>query len=87
MDAVISLGERVGNLESSNEVIIKTVLSLSEQVDATPEIMRGMIDDAKEEILEEIRPIARAVDRDAEMIINHEKRITRVETQLVAAKI
>jgi|GEM_PF-6552319 len=33
----------------------------------------------KEEILEEIRPIAKAVDKDAVTLVGHEKRITMLE--------
>jgi len=81
-----SLDEKVGALEISNKIILNAVSSLGERVDAMPETMQDMINGAKEELMEEIRPITRAVDKDAEMLIGHEKRITRIESQLVVAK-
>ena len=48
----------------------------------TKDDLKTTLNDFKEEILAEIRPIGRAVDTDARTIINHESRISRVEKQL-----
>lgn len=45
-------------------------------------IVDGAVDKAKTELLVEIRPIAKAVDKDAVTAVNHEKRITRIERHL-----
>ncbi len=49
--------------------------------------MIAKIDLAKEEILDVVRPIERAVDADAETIVRHEARILRVERHLDLAPI
>ena len=45
--------------------------------------VRSIVDKAKEELLSEIRPIARAVDKDAVTLINYEKCITKIERHLI----
>ena len=37
------------------------------------------LEDVKEEIMAEIRPLSRALDQNSERIINHERRITKLE--------
>jgi hypothetical protein len=50
---------------------------------ATKSEVHSIVDTATEKILDELRPIARAVDKDAVTILNHEKRITKIERRLV----
>lgn len=68
--------------KASLETVLKAVVSLSERVDALPTKLESMIDAAKEELLQEMRPMSRALDKDAVTLINHEKRITKVERHL-----
>lgn len=68
----------------TNDMILGAVTSLNKRFDNLEERMSGMatkveLEDFKEEILEEIRPIARAVDKDAVTILDHEKRLKRLE--------
>ena len=37
------------------------------------------LEDTQEEILEKLEPLSRAYDKDAETVIDHEKRIVRLE--------
>lgn len=69
-------------IQVSNSVILQSVVNLGEQVQDLKTSVEGKIESAKEDILKEIPPIARAVDKDAETIIKHEKSITRVERHL-----
>jgi len=46
------------------------------------EIVEFAVTRAKEDILAEIRPMSRAQDKDAVTIVNHERRITRIEQEL-----
>lgn len=48
----------------------------------TRDELRSVVDGAKEDILEELRPIARAQDKDTETLLAQDKRITRIEKQL-----
>ena len=76
----------LGSLETvstSVKTLQGVVISLSERFDAFPATVASMIDDAKEELLSEIRPIARAVDKDAVTLVDHEKRITRIEHKII----
>lgn len=45
----------------------------------TKEDVQSLVDSAKEDILEEVRPIAHAIDKDAVTVVNHEKRIVILE--------
>lgn len=76
--------------EVSNKDVLQAVTTLhknvgvlSERIDNLAQDLRSEIratvDEAKEELLDEIRPIARAVDKDAVMLLNHERRIARIE--------
>ena len=73
-------------------MIIKAVLSLNARVDDLPKkedvraIVDGVVEEAKEEILGEVRPIAKAVDKDAVMVVSHEKRIMKIEKHLLLSK-
>lgn len=37
------------------------------------------LEDTQEEILEKLEPLSRALDKDSEVLINHGRRITRIE--------
>ena len=79
----------------TSEVILKTVLNLGEQIAEVKATMATKgdlqrledkvseeISKAKEDVLKEIRPVSKAVDKDAVTIVDHERRITKVETRL-----
>lgn len=72
--------------KATNESMLKAVVSLGEQVRAVKSELVTKIDDkveaAKEEILKEVRPIAKAIDKDAVTIVEHEKRLTRIGAHL-----
>lgn len=74
--------------EIPNSVILEAVISLQGQFTTMQEELRTKyatkadLADMKEELLAEIRPIGRAVDKDALSIIDHERRIHRLETQM-----
>ena len=66
----------------SNEMIFDTLLSMNERMNDFS--TKGELEKVKEEILEELRPIAKAVDADAVTILNHERRLSHVEQKLSA---
>src|SRR3989338_4027835 len=49
---------------------------------ATKDDVRAIVDGAKEEILKIVRPLAKAVDKDAVIIYKHENSIVRIEQKL-----
>ena len=49
---------------------------------ATKDDVRAIVDGAKEEILKIVRPLAKAVNKDAVIIYKHENRIVRIEQKL-----
>jgi hypothetical protein len=49
---------------------------------ATREDVRAIVGEAKDEVLEEIRPISKAQDTDSMTLINYGHRFTRVEKPL-----
>ena len=69
----------------TNEIILNAVISLGERVAAIEQTMATkdhveyVVEKAKEEILQQIRPLEQAVDKDTITIINHERRITALE--------
>lgn len=72
----------------TNEKIMEVLLEMDERMTNMDERVTDMskrmatkddLADVKEDILKEIRPIARAVDKDAVTILSHEKRITALE--------
>lgn len=79
-------------LEGKVNLILEAVISLQGQVTAMQDTMatkdfveitvEKAVKQAKEDLLAEIRPIGRAVDKDALTIVNHERRITRLERQM-----
>lgn len=76
--------------KASLETVLKAVVSLGEQVAELPtrdefeEIVADVLEvrgDVRE-VLKEVKTISRAVDKDAETIVKHERRITRIEGHL-----
>ena len=70
----------------SKEIVIKTLLSMNELMsdlatknDLEKFATKDDLEKVKNEILKEIRPISKAVDKDAVTIINHESRLARLE--------
>ena len=67
----------------TNEKIMEVLLDMDERMatkdDLTSYATKNDIEKVKEDILEEIRPIAKAVDKDAEIVIDHGKRIVALE--------
>ena len=68
--------------KASIKAVLEAVVSLGDQVGALKSGVESKTEAAKEDILKEIRPIARAVDKDSETIIKHGGRITRIEKHL-----
>ena len=72
LKAVVSLGEQIAELPTKNQVerMIEDAFETSEQL--------AKID----EVIKEIKAVSKAVDKDAETIVKHERRIARVEQHL-----
>lgn len=87
-DTVAELGEMmshvVGHMATKDDI---ANMATKDDISQLRAEMIAKIDLAKEEILDVVRPIERAVDVDAETIIRHETRITRVEKHLDLAPI
>jgi len=69
LKAIVSLGEQVAELPTRDE-FEKIVADLSE------------VKSDVQEVLKEVKTISKAVDKDAETIVNHGKRIIRIEDHL-----
>ena len=73
-------------VKPSIKTVLQAVVSLGEQIQAVKGELETKIENsvetAKEEILKEVRPIAKAVDKDALTIVKYDKRITRIESHL-----
>ncbi|RJQ35223.1 hypothetical protein C4568_01225 [Candidatus Parcubacteria bacterium] len=69
------------SLEGKVDLILKTVVTMGEEVREIKETMatKDYVDQKTGEVIREVRAISKAVDKDAVTIINHEKRITRIE--------
>lgn len=71
-----------------NKVILEAVVSLTERIAdieknvATKEYVKVIVTDLEQELTKEIRAIGKAVDKDAVTMIDHEKRLGRVERHL-----
>jgi|GEM_PF-4928184 len=76
-------GASLDTVLASLDTVLATVVSLSERVDVIPTMVKSMIEDAKEELLGEMRPIARAVDTDAVNLVDHERRIRKIEHKII----
>jgi len=76
---------------ASNKEILEAVLSLQEQFIAEKREMREYVNDTldtklaafKEEIILRLTPTEKAVDTDAEMLVDHERRIRALEKNVV----
>ena len=78
-DDVDVLGEDVDSLTSEVQDVRTQMV--------TKQDVQSLVESAKDDVLEEIRPIAHAIDKDSVTIISHEKRITVLERRVgVAAK-
>ena len=75
-------------LEGKVSLVLEAVISLQGQVSGMQADLKSNyatkndLEEMKEEILTEVRAIGRAVDKDALAVINHERRIVRMERQL-----
>jgi len=71
------------NQEVSNSIILEAVVALQQQIKAMQEnhTTKNDLADMEERIMAEIRPIGRAVDKDAVTVIDHERRIHNLEMQ------
>ena len=78
------MAERKLDLEGKVDLILHTVVTMGEEVREIKETMatKDYVDAVKEELLGEIRPIARAVDKDAVTIIRHEQSIGQIKKHL-----
>ncbi len=72
LKAVVSLGEQVAELPTKNDVerMIERAFSTNGQLKKIDEIVR------------EVKIISKAVDKDAEAVFQHDKRISRIEARL-----
>lgn len=77
------LAHVVSNMATKDDVAqLREEMSAMATVMATKEDVRTMVDRAKEEIMDVVRPVEKAVDGDAVTIVGHEKRIVRIEKHL-----
>lgn len=80
-----------GSLEAKMDSVLEAVISLGAQVEEFRVEMRtnyatkADLSDLEERLTGEIRTISKAVDKDAVTIVDHEKRITRIEERIPAA--
>ena len=78
MEVLVSMDRRIGGVEER-----MSDFATKDHVEEVVErIVEKKVGDAKEEILSELRPIARAVDKDAVTVVDHGRRIIRVEKHL-----
>ena len=72
------------NLDGKVDLILKTVVTMGEEVREIKKTMatKGHVDVVKQELLNEVRPIARAIDKDAVTILKHEKSIVQIKRHL-----
>ncbi len=73
-DDVDALGEDIDSLTGEVQNVRTQMV--------TKQDVQSLVDSAKEDLLEEIRPIAHAIDKDALTVISHEKRITVLERKV-----
>ncbi|OGG45536.1 hypothetical protein A2673_00810 [Candidatus Kaiserbacteria bacterium RIFCSPHIGHO2_01_FULL_50_13] len=80
--------EKLARLIKEESDNIRAIMATKDDLKAfaTKEDVRAIVDkavdDAKDELMAEIRPMARAVDKDAITTVNHEKPILRIEKHL-----
>jgi len=70
-DDVDALGEDINSLTSDVQDVRTQIV--------TKQDVQSLVDSAKDDVLEEIRPIAHAIDKDSVTVVSHEKRIIVLE--------
>ena len=70
-DDVDALGEDINSLTSDVQNVRTQIV--------TKQDVQSLVDSAKDDVLEEIRPIAHAIDKDSVTVVSHEKRIIVLE--------
>ena len=73
-DDVDALGEDINSLTSDVQDVRTQIV--------TKQDVQSLVDSAKDDVLEEIRPIAHAIDKDSVTVVSHEKRITVLERKV-----
>ena len=73
-DDVDALGEDINSLTSDVQNVRTQIV--------TKQDVQSLVDSAKDDVLEEIRPIAHAIDKDSVTVVSHEKRITVLERKV-----
>ena len=82
------MAEQKLDIEGKVDLILDTVVKVDEEVReiketmATKDYVEVVVDAVKEEWLREIRPIGRAVDKDAVAIISHGQSIGQIKKHL-----
>ncbi len=94
---IARMAKRRSKAGVTNEKMMEVLLDMDERVISIDERMVTKADLAdtlknlatkndlkkfKEDVLEEVRPIAKAVDKDAVAVVNHEKRIAVLERKV-----
>ena len=76
--------EKLARLVKSESDDIRSTMATKDNLKnfATKDDVRAIVDGAKEEILKIVRPLAKAVNKDAVIIYKHENRIVRIEQKL-----
>ena len=73
----------------TNEKILGFLVNMDERMNAIHERMatKDHVEQAKDEIMDVVKPISDAVDKDAKTVVNHGRRITVIERKVgIAAK-
>ena len=78
----MATNKHIEALKDEFEYLGRDVDALKEDLEERPTRadVRAIVDRAKDEVLEGIEPIGKAVDKDAITIVDHEHRITSLET-------
>ncbi len=92
-DTIMGIEEKIDDIEKRMSTKAETrnlekrtayiESSMATKADLVHVATKDNLENSKEEILVAIKPVERAVDKDAVTLLNHEKRITRLEKQLV----
>ncbi|MDP3646135.1 MAG: hypothetical protein Q8R25_03535 [bacterium] len=79
MEILLDMDERMLTKEDLTEAL-KDYPTKADLADTVKDFAKKSdLEKFKEDILEEIRPISKAVDKDAETVIDHEKRLVILE--------
>ena len=73
-DDVDALGEDINSLTSDVQDVRTQIV--------TKQDVQSLVDSAKDDVLEEIRPIAHAIEKDSVTVVSHEKRIIVLERKV-----